>query len=286
MYLMEHVLADDMLNILQIDVEDWYCDLDPADWYKYEMRVAGATEKVLSILKETKNKATFFMLGYVAERLPELVLRIDSEGHEIASHGYGHRRIPDQTPEEFERDVTRSIAILEKITGKKVRGYRAPQFTVVKDTLWALEILSAHGIEYDSSIFPVKTPLYGIPDAPLFPHRIRVKEKENGKDLLEIPLSVYRAPLLGKNIPVAGGFYFRFFPYFFVSHALRKLNSAGNVAVCYLHPWELDPGKPRVNGLKWYHYYRIASTEKKFRKLMRDFKFTSTQEWIEHERRD
>jgi peptidoglycan-N-acetylglucosamine deacetylase len=273
-----------MVNILQIDMEDWYCDLDPGEWGKYEPRVEAATETVLSILKESGNRATFFVLGHVAEKFPGLVSKIDREGHEIASHGYNHRRIPDQTPEEFEDDVKRSIELLQSITGKKVKGYRAPQFTVMKETLWALDILKRQGMEYDSSVFPVKTPLYGIPDAPLFPYVIKTAEAGDSKGLVEVPLSVYKPPALGKNIPVAGGFYFRFFPYFFLSYALRKLNREGNVAVCYMHPWELDPGKPRVEGLKWYHYYRLSAMEGKFRKLVRDFRFISTQEWIENER--
>jgi polysaccharide deacetylase family protein (PEP-CTERM system associated) len=274
------------MNILQVDVEDWYCDLDTGEWDKYEPRVVKATERILSILNETGNRATFFILGFVAERFPEVVKKIDSEGHEVASHGYSHRRIMDQTPEEFREDVRRSIDVLEKIAGKKVRGYRAPQFTVVKETLWALEILKSEGLEYDSSVFPVKTPLYGIPDSPLFPYRVESDMSTSGDDFLEIPLSVYKIPLLGKNIPVAGGFYLRFFPYFFIRHALKKLNRLGNVAICYIHPWDLDPGKPRIDSLHWYHYYRLKSTEQKFRRLMQDFKFISTREWIENERRN
>jgi polysaccharide deacetylase family protein (PEP-CTERM system associated) len=273
-----------VVNILQIDVEDWYCDLDPVEWRKHEPRVETATKKVLSILRETENQATFFVLGHVAEKFPGLIAKIDSEGHEVASHGYSHRRVSDQTPGEFEEDVKKSIAILEGITGKKVKGYRAPQFTVMKETLWALDILKKQKMEYDSSIFPVKTPLYGIPDAPLFPYVINSQENGYGHGLTEVPLSVYKLPILGKNIPVAGGFYFRFFPYFFLSYALRKLNRKGNIAVCYMHPWELDPGKPRVEGLKWYHYYRLSAMEEKFRKLTRDFRFISTREWIKNER--
>ncbi len=273
-------------NILQIDVEDWYCDLDPRDWNKYEPRVVAATEKVLSMLRDSRTKATFFVLGYVAERFPGLVKSIEEQGHEVGSHGYGHRRISDQTPEEFEEDVKRSIAILESITGKKVKGYRAPQFTIVKETLWALEILRKLGLEYDSSIFPVKTPLYGIPDAPLFPYRIGSGSANEGDGLMEIPLSIYTIPILGKRVPVAGGFYFRFFPYFFIRHALKTLNRRGNVAVCYIHPWEFDPEKPRIDSLRWYHYYGLGTTEKKFRRLLADFTFMSTEEWIQNERRD
>jgi polysaccharide deacetylase family protein (PEP-CTERM system associated) len=279
-------LQTNMVNILQIDVEDWYCDLDVEEWNRCESRVVDSTEKILSILAESGNKATFFILGYVAEQFPELVLNIDREGHEIASHGYSHRRIPDQSPQEFEQDIIKSKTILEGITGKAVKGYRAPQFTILKDTLWAFEILMKHGIEYDSSIFPVKTPLYGIPDAPLFPYRINSESGETNGGLLEIPLSVFKIPLLGINIPVAGGFYFRFFPYFFLLYALKKLNREGNVAVCFLHPWDMDPGKPKADNLMWYHYYRLSSMEAKFRRLVRDFKFISTIEWIENERRN
>jgi polysaccharide deacetylase family protein (PEP-CTERM system associated) len=274
-----------VVNILQIDVEDWYCDLEVSRWGSYEPRVEASTDKILSILEKTANRATFFILGHVAERFPGMVKRIADQGHEIGSHGYNHRRIPDQTPEEFAEDVARSVDLLEGITGQKVKGYRAPQFTVMKETLWALDILKKQGLEYDSSVFPVATPLYGLADAPLYPYKVDFANGGDGKGLMEIPLSIYRTPLVGKKVPVAGGFYFRFFPYFFVAHALRKLNKEGHVAVCYLHPWELDPGKPRVEGLKWYHYYRLASTEGKFRRLAQDFKFISTMEWIENERR-
>ncbi len=275
-----------MTNILQIDVEDWFCDLEPRQWDECEPRVLGATDTVLSLLKESNTKATFFILGYVAEKFPDLVKRIEAQGHEVASHGYGHRRISDQTPEEFERDVKKSINILQGITGRKIKGYRAPQFTVMKETVWALDILKKLGLEYDSSVFPVKTPLYGMPDAPLYPYRIGAADaSRSASSLLEIPLSIYTVPLLDKRIPIAGGFYLRFFPYVLIRHAIRGLNKQGHVAVCYIHPWEFDPGKPRVDGLRWYHYYRLGGTEKKFRKLLADFTFTSTEEWIRNEGR-
>jgi peptidoglycan-N-acetylglucosamine deacetylase len=270
-----------MKNILQIDLEDWYCDIDPGQWQHQEPRVVGATEKVLSILDDTGSNATFFVLGHVAEQFPDLIRTIEKKGHEIATHGYGHRRITDQTPTEFREDLRRSIRILEKIIGKKIAGYRAPQFTVMKETLWALDILKDEGISYDSSIFPVKTPLYGLPDSPLFPYTIGFDCIMEGDGLIEIPLSIYRMPLFGKRIPIAGGFYLRFFPYAFIRHAVNKLNKQGNVAVCYVHPWEFDPGKPRIDSLKWYHYYRLDSTEAKFRKLTDEFQFISTRKWIE-----
>lgn len=279
-------MASFQKNILQIDVEDWYCDLDVNEWKYYEPRVVQSTNKILSILKEANNKATFFILGYVAEKFPSLVKKIEEEGHEIASHGYYHRRIDKQTPKEFEEDLLKSIRILEKITGKKIKGYRAPQFTVMEKTFWAIDILKKNGLKYDSSIFPVKTPLYGMPNSPLYPYKIKeTQQKEMKDDFWEIPLTVYKIPLIKKNIPIAGGFYLRAFPYFFVKHAIKKINKSENTAVCYIHPWELDAKKPKVRELKWYHYYNLDSTEKKFIKLINDFRFTSTEEWIKNEGR-
>jgi len=277
---------NDKVNILQIDVEDWYCDLDIKYWGSYKDRVVQSTDKVLAILKERNIHATFFILGYVAERFPQLVRKIKEEGHEIASHGYSHIPITKQTPPEFEEDLLKSIRILEKISGDKIWGYRAPQFTIVNETSWAIDILKKNGLRYDSSIFPVKTPLYGVPDAPLFPYHVsssNIKEDNPEENFLEFPLSVYKIPVIKKNIPIAGGFYLRFFPYRFISYAIKKINKANHPAVCYLHPWELDPEQPREKSFKWYHYYRLHSTERKFKQLLRDFKFTSTREWIENE---
>jgi len=192
----------DPLNILQIDVEDWYCDLDFESWDAYENRAARNTRRVLDLLKESDAGATFFILGYVAERFPEMVKEIRAAGHEIASHGYAHRRITDQTPDEFEGDLLKSIEILESITGEKVWGYRAPQFTVMEETSWAIDILKKNGLKYDSSIFPVKTPLYGVPEAPLHVYGIRtanIKEDYPDETFLEFPLSVYRVPVIKKT---------------------------------------------------------------------------------------
>ena len=272
-------------NILQIDVEDWYCDLDIKYWGSYEDRIVQNTNKTLSILKEEDTKATFFILGYVAERFPQLVEKIKEEGHEIASHGYSHTPITKQTPSEFEEDLLKSLRILKKITGDEIWGYRAPQFTVVEKTAWAIDILKKNGLKYDSSIFPVKTPLYGVPDALLFPYHIsssNIKKDDPKEDFLEFPLSVYKIPVIKKNIPIAGGFYLRFFPYRFISHAIKKINKTNHLAICYLHPWELDSEIPRIKSLAWYHYYRLASTEKKIKRLLKDFKFTSTKNFIEY----
>jgi polysaccharide deacetylase family protein (PEP-CTERM system associated) len=271
------------MNILQIDVENWYSDLDIKDWGKYEDRIVQNTSRVLEILKQRKIRATFFILGHVAEQHPELVQKIIEENHEIGSHGYSHTPITQQTPDQFKEDLLRSIKVIEKISGEKVLGYRAPLFTIVEKTSWALDIIKNAGLKYDSSIFPVKTPLYGVPDAPLFPYYIsssNIKRNAYTEDLLEIPLSVYRIPLLKRNIPIAGGFYLRFLPYKFISYGIQKINRENFPAVCYIHPWELDPKHPRIRSLKWYHYYRLNATESKFMKLLRDFKFTSSRAWI------
>ena len=273
----------DEKNILQIDVEDWFCDLPVVEWKNYESRVVQSTRKILSILKERNTKATFFVLGSVARSHPELVKSIKNDGHEVASHGYYHTPVTRQNPEEFEEDLCLSLEVLEDIIREPILGYRAPQFSIVEKTGWAIGVLKRNGLKYDSSVFPVKTHLYGVPNAPRFPYHISPynieKNSSSNNNLLEFPLSVYR--FLGKNIPIAGGFYLRFFPYWFISHAIKKINKSGYPAVCYLHPWELDVNQPRVRGLGWYHYYRLSSTESKFRKLLEDFKFTSTKNWID-----
>lgn len=271
-------MAATVTNILQVDVEDWYCDLDIKDWEFQEDRVVVATNKVLDIVKEANMHATFFVLGYVAERHPELVSRIKNERHEIATHSYAHRPITKESPQSFQEDLLKSIEILERISGEKILGYRAPQFSIIEKTSWAIDILKQAGLKYDSSIFPVKTHLYGVPHASLFPYHIsssNIAIDDQTEDFLEIPLSVYEIPSTSIKIPVAGGFYLRFFPYSFIKYALRKINKQNQVAVCYIHPWELDPQHPKISSLSWYHYWRLSSTEKKFRKLLKNFKFTS-----------
>jgi len=275
----------DRENILQIDVEDWYCDLDIRSWHLYEDRVVSSTEKVLALLEDSGAQATFFILGYVAERHPNLVEKIRGRGHEIASHGYAHKRLTAQSPQEFEEDLIKSLGILQGITGADIWGYRAPQFTVMEETAWAIDILKKNGLKYDSSIFPVKTPLYGVPGAPRFPYHIssdNIKSDQPQGNFWEIPLSVYQLPFIKKNIPVAGGIYLRLLPYKFMAHALRQINKNNNVAVCYLHPWELDISKPRLDSLKWNHYYNCHNMENKLKEMLRDFKFTSTLRWIEN----
>ncbi len=273
------------MNALTIDVEDYFqveafaSVIDPQNWKDYPSRVGLNTKKILDILDESQTKATFFCLGWVAERQPHLIKEIAARGHEIASHGYDHQPVYRKSPQTFRADVKETKQILEDLTGKPVSGYRAPTYSITKKTLWALEILAEEGYRYDSSIFPIKHDLYGIPDAPRFPFNINtfhVKTK-----LIEFPLTTLR--ILNLNIPIAGGGYFRLFPYTFIKKALRHINNKEKQPfIFYLHPWELDPNQPRINHISWRsrfrHYVNLDKTEGKFRKLLSDFRFSTVLE--------
>ena len=279
-------MKNKVTNILTIDVEDWYMDTDILTWDSYEDRVVQSTQKILEMLDESNTKATFFVVGYVAEHFPGLIEDIKDKGHEIATHGYSHTSIKKQTPSEFEEDLLKSVRILEEITKEKIRGHRACEFSIGEETSGAINILKKSGLKYDSSIFPVKTHLYGVPDAPLYPYHIsssNIKIVNSDEDFLEFPLSVYSFPIVHKNIPVAGGFYLRMFPYCFIKHAMKKINKMGQPVIFYIHPWELDPKQPRIEELKWYHYYNLSNTEKRFKRLLMDFRFTSIRAWLKDE---
>ncbi|HMK47849.1 MAG TPA: polysaccharide deacetylase family protein [Methanocella sp.] len=272
-------------NILQIDVEDWFMDFDISTWHQYEDRVVESTDILLKILREKNVHATFFILGYIADLHPELIERIAADSHEIGSHGYSHRAVTQMTQDEFKADLSRSISVLRKLTGEKIHGYRAPFFTIMDKTAWAIRLLKKEGLEYDSSIFPVKTHLYGIPDAKLYPYHPStddIKENDPSERFYEFPLAVYRVPGTRYNVPVAGGFYLRFLPYSFIHHSIKQINRRGYPAICYIHPWELDAGQPRHNALRWYHYYNLSQTEKRLRKLVTDFRFSSTWDWMQY----
>ena len=273
---------DRMINIMTIDLEDWYQDVEFKNWDHYEDRIVQNTNKLLSLLDETNANATFFVLGYNAERFPELIENIN-KNHEIATHGYDHTPLLKQTPTKFEKELTKSIKILERITKEKIIGYRAPIFSLLQETSWAIDILKKH-VKYDSSIFPVKTPLYSNPKASRFPYRLSsLDTKMDGKgDFFEFPPATYRIPILRKNIPIAGGFYLRLFPYRWIKYGIESVNREKQPAVCYLHPWEIDPKQPKIESYKWWHYYNLDKTEKRFRRLLRDFKFISIKEYLEY----
>ena len=263
-----------MKNILTIDLEDWYHGIEimPCDWSKCEDRLERNARLLLEILDESGTKATFFVLGHVAEKFPRLVREIAELGHEIGTHGYGHEFVYKLTPNQFASDLKRSIDCLKQAIGDTIKSYRAPYFSITEESTWAMEVLAEHGIEYDSSIFPINNYRYGIPDAPRYPHNIRT---QNGS-LLEIPISTIKT--LGGNLSFTGGFYLRFFPYCIVKWAVQTINREGQPAVTYLHPWELDPDHPRLKlpaRIKLTHYHNLISTERKLRALLQDFDFAS-----------
>ena len=266
------------VNAFSVDVEDWYqvADFDAvvgfADWDRHESRVARNTDRILALCDEAGVRGTFFVLTWNAERHPEIVRRIAAAGHEIASHGYAHRLIYEQTPETFRDDITRAKATLEDITGTAVLGYRAPSTSVTPRSLWALDVLLDVGLRYDSSIFPIRDTLYGLPDADRFPHVIR---RRDGRELLEFPLATTR--LFGRNVPLAGGGWLRVFPYRYTRWAMRRVNREGHPAVAFVHPWEVDPEQPRMRtaGRRGFstHYVGLRGTYGKLRRLFRDFRF-------------
>ena len=259
-------------NALTIDLEDWYHGLEIPQhaWSGYEDRVVAPTDRLLEILGAAGTRATFFVLGSVAERHPKLVETIASAGHEIATHGHSHTLVYRQSRDVFRDDLTRSISTLESLTGRRVLGHRAPFFSITRESLWALDVVAEVGLSYDSSIFPVSNYRYGIPDAPRWPHRRQAGDRA----LIEFPISTWR--VMGRNIPIAGGAYFRIFPYSLTRRGLRAINRSGKPAVFYLHPWELDPEQPRIplpRRIGVTHYVNLRATERRFRRLLHDFEF-------------
>jgi polysaccharide deacetylase family protein (PEP-CTERM system associated) len=267
-------------NALTIDFEDWYQGLEIpySEWDRFEDRIEAAGERLLGILDDADTKATFFMLGYVAEKHPAIVKRIVAAGHEIGTHGFSHTLIYTQAPELFREELTRAIGFLEDLTGKKVLGHRAPFFSITKDSLWALDILGELGIKYDSSIFPVLNYRYGIADAPRFPYKIKREKFE----FVEFPISTLKLP--GFTMPISGGAYFRIYPYQVTKQAIKSVNRSGQPVTFYLHPWELDPGHPRIDvprRIALTHYFNLRATERRLRKLLRDFRMAPMKEVLD-----
>ena len=272
------------MHCLSFDVEEhfqvsaFWSEARRQQWDKYDSRVENNTNKLVELLAQHGTKATFFVLGWVAERYPGLVKLLVGQGHEIASHGYGHELITDQTPKMFRDDVRRAKGILEDICGKRVYGYRAPSFSITEDTKWAIPILTEEGYLYDSSIFPVLHDRYGMPNATPTVHLLR---GEAGC-IWEIPPSTVN--ILGMRLPVAGGGYFRLFPYPILRQLLKRIERAGHPLVMYLHPWELDPDQPKMQG-SWLsmfrHYINLHKTGARLRSLLEGFCFTSIREALE-----
>ncbi|MBA3014499.1 MAG: DUF3473 domain-containing protein [Proteobacteria bacterium] len=265
-----------MINYLTIDVEDYYQVsafddvVDPAAWDGMPSRVERNTQVILDILDGHQVKATFFIVGWIAERYPALVQSIVDRGHDIGCHSYRHRRIYTLTPQEFREDTKKAKDILEAISGREVVSYRAPSYSITRKSLWALDILEELGFKYDSSIFPIRHDIYGIPDAPRFKYKLPDHE------MIEFPIST--AKVFGRNIPAAGGGYFRLFPYWLTKILLTKINrDEQQPFVFYLHPWEVDPGQPRIHAAKplskFRHYNNLNKTAIRFDRLLCDFLF-------------
>ncbi len=266
-----------VVNALTVDFEDWYQGIEiPCEaWEGYESRIERSGRRLLAILERAKVHATFFVLGWIAERYPALVGEIVAQGHEIATHGWSHTLVYRLTPDTFRDELRRSLRALEGLAGRPVLGHRAPYFSITRDSLWALPILQEEGLVYDSSVFPVNNYRYGIPDAPRWPYRIR----EEGRGLQEFPITTWR--VLGRNLPVAGGAYFRIFPYLVTRTAFASVNREGHPAVFYIHPWEVDPEHPRPplpRRIALPHYANLGRTAPRLERLLRDFRFAPMRE--------
>lgn len=265
-------------NAFTVDVEDYYHvsafekQIAQADWGEYESRVVANTHRLLQLLDRRHTQATFFVLGWVAERFPQLVREIQACGHEIGSHSYGHSLLYRLTPEQFREDLVRSRDLLQNLTGQPVVAFRAPSFSVTQQSLWALEILAEEGFRFDSSIFPIYHDRYGIPDAPEAIHPIETA----AGTVWEFPGSVLR---LGPvNLPVSGGGYFRLYPLAWTVWCLSQINAkGGRPFVFYVHPWEIDPDQPRLQAGsrlgRMRHYVNLKTTERKLEALLDRFCF-------------
>lgn len=267
-----------MKNAFTVDVEDYFQvegfanAIDRNSWEGFRTRVGASTSTLLELLERRKVRATFFVLGWVARKHPEIVRQIVASGHEVASHGMSHRLIYTQSPAEFQRETRDAKALLEDLAQKPVVGYRAATYSITRRSLWALDILCEEGFHYDSSIFPMRHDRYGIPDAETKPH---VLTTPGGGRLVEFPISVLR--FHGAKVPVAGGGYFRLFPYRFTRWALRRLNEQQQEFVFYVHPWEVDPEQPRVNEAgafsRFRHYLNLGRCAERLDRLLQDFEF-------------
>jgi polysaccharide deacetylase family protein (PEP-CTERM system associated) len=269
--------ADPKTNAMTVDVEDYFhvSAFEPyiarAEWDTLPCRVERNTDRILQLFADRGVRATFFTLGWVAERYPQLTRRIVEAGHELACHGYSHIRVTEQTPEQFRDDVRRAKALLEDIAGDAVLGYRAASYSIGANTLWALPILEELGFRYSSSIYPVKHDLYGMPEAPRFAFRPAGTQR-----LLELPVTTVR--LAARNYPCGGGGYFRLLPYQVSRWAMARVNRRdAQACIFYFHPWEIDPGQPRQPGIslktRFRHYLNLPRMETRLRYLLKDFRW-------------
>lgn len=270
-----------IVNAMTVDVEDYFqvSAFEPyisrSEWDALPHRVEANTQRILDIFDAYRVKATFFTLGWVAERYPNLIRRIVEEGHELACHGYRHVRVTQQSPDQFREDIRVSKQILEDLAGREVVGYRAASYSIGAKNLWALEILQDEGFVYSSSIYPVKHDLYGMPDAPRFAYR-----PGNAPGLLEIPITTLR--ILDRNWPCGGGGFFRLYPYAVSKWAYQRLNNTEmKPGIFYFHPWEIDPEQPRQANLsakaRFRHYLNLDKVADRLKRLLSDFEWNTMQ---------
>lgn len=270
-------------NAFTVDVEDYFQvsafehAISPSDWANQEMRVQTSMERLLALLEDNSVKATFFTLGWVAERYPEMVKMMSAQGHEIASHGYWHQRATKQTSKVFKEDVGSARKLLQDITGCEIKGYRAPSFSIDKTNDWVYEVLAEEGYSYSSSIYPVVHDHYGVPDAPRFKYR-------TSQGLWELPLSTLQ--LGQKKLPISGGGYFRLYPYMLTSWAIKRYHAGDQQPyIFYMHPWEIDPDQPRQEGLsfksRFRHYLNLHRVEPRLRKMLSEFEWGTVEECFE-----
>jgi len=272
-----------VLNAFTVDLEDWYqgLEIDSSAWQGFESRLEQSTKTLLNLLEQHQVKATFFVLGRVAEQHPDLIKQIASAGHEIGCHGYSHQFLYKLSPAELRAELKKSKDLLAELSNQEVVSFRAPFFSVTKNSLWALQILKEEGFRYDSSIFPVHNYRYGLPSAPRTPFQISLNDNNT---LKEYPISTIK--MLKLNFPFSGGAYFRLFPWWLTRKCIYKLNQQNIPVIFYIHPWELDPDHPRVKlpkRISLTHYARLSSTYKKLVKLLKHFKFTTLKELAERE---
>ncbi|RKX22961.1 MAG: polysaccharide deacetylase family protein [Candidatus Zixiibacteriota bacterium] len=277
-------------NLLTVDCEEWFVTetlinhFSRDEWDKLNSTVTKNSHKLLDIFYRHKVKATWFVLGWVADHHSDLIQEIMNEGHEIACHSYYHRRISTLTREEFEKDTQMAIDALIKAVGVRPYGYRAPSWSINPSVPWAFEVLAKLGFSYDSSIFPIKHDIYGMPKGPRTTFKMKI---DNDNTLFEIPASTYR--FMGKNYPIAGGGYLRHSPYWFTKMMIKKSNKKGQPVVAYIHPWELDSDPPKISGLSKIQNMRMYGSvnilARKFDKLLGDFEFTTMNEYIQQFRK-
>lgn len=272
-----------LINALTVDVEDYFHvsafskHIDRNHWDRYSCRVEANTRALLEMFERAGVRATFFVLGWVTERYPGLVREIVAGGHEIACHGYSHELVYRQTPAVFRDESRRSKDMLENITQRPVRGYRAASYSIIAESIWALDILAELGFEYDSSIFPVHHDRYGMPDARREPHVLKTPA---GHSLVEFPLSTFQ--MWRYRLPISGGGYFRLFPYWFTRYALSRINAKEQLPfIFYLHPWEIDPQQPRIQASllsRFRHYQNLDRCQQRLARLLQDFSFDTVEQ--------